>query len=309
VADKSLAVDPFDERSGEALFDLFGRAATPGTGDLAIEWRARPLALPPRQPDVRGRDTDFWLDESGVTAAHRSGVAGTVVGDAIRIGGDVPSTARALRMAVQLPLCQLLGRSDRHVVHGALLRRDRCALVVAGPSGSGKSTASFAAARSGWDVLSDDMTVLATVDGRVVAWGLPKPLHVPDDVLEGRDLQNEAVPDDDRRRRLLPPPPVPDAEVLVSGVVLVGHSVGGAELAAGPSGIELVQTLLRMFPVATTAWGTRQVFPTVVMTSRLSSVEIRHDADPGRRVEAAARLLDEVAGRWSEDASSGGTGQ
>lgn len=267
-----------------------------------LSWGATPLRLPGREPDLRTVDSRFWLDGSGSTAAHQSGIAGSLVDDDVRIGGrsDDDEPLRPLRIAMQLPLAQLLGRRQRHVVHGALVRRRQQAVLILGDSGSGKSTAAFAAAAAGWEVLADDLSVLERRGSEVVAWGFPKPLHVPGELLDDVPPDAEPIPDD-RRRRVAFPAPVSQAstECPVLGVVFVDHSLDRAQLAETALGAAWVRALLRSFLVGATDWGSRQVFTTATALSRLPSIRLLHDADPDRRVGEAARLLTSIADVWA----------
>jgi hypothetical protein len=56
-------------------------------------------------------------------------------------------------------------------IHAATVANGDGALLVSAPSGFGKSTfAAVMAGRPGWSVLSDDISVLSSVDGRTMAW-------------------------------------------------------------------------------------------------------------------------------------------
>lgn len=311
VAGVPVEVDAEEECAVRALSGLLSGcppypAGAPG--GASIVWERAPRPLPRRHPDVRTSDARFWLDGAGVTAAHDAGIVGTLVDSTLRLGGPCAAGdgSRPLRTAVQLPLCQLLGRAGRHVAHAALVQRDGVGIVVVGPSGAGKSTASFAAASSGWEVLADDMTAIGVVHGRVVGWGIPKPLHVPVELLGERPPAGEAIPDDERARVVLPAPTVHTVSGCpVVGVVYVGHATGAATIVPTPTGMAWLQQLLGSFPVAAAPWGSREVFAAAVSVSRLPAVELRHDADPARRVAEAARLLTEIRDDWADRGSGG----
>jgi len=59
-------------------------------------------------------------------------------------------------------------------VHCACVAWKGSGLLLAGESGAGKSTLSLALAESGFDFLSDDRTLLAVHQGRLLAWGLSR---------------------------------------------------------------------------------------------------------------------------------------
>ena len=71
------------------------------------------------------------------------------------------------------------GALDRQPVHASAVVRDGTALLFTGPSGVGKSTLTYAAARGGFDVLTDDVVFGQLKPLRI--WGMPNFLHLPTD--------------------------------------------------------------------------------------------------------------------------------
>jgi hypothetical protein len=69
---------------------------------------------------------------------------------------------------------------DRQPVHASVVVRGGTGLLLAGPSGTGKSTLSYAAARAGLEVLSED-TVFAQLRPGLRLWGMPGSVHMPRD--------------------------------------------------------------------------------------------------------------------------------
>jgi hypothetical protein len=69
---------------------------------------------------------------------------------------------------------------DRQPVHASAIVRGGTALLIAGPSGTGKSTLSYAAARAGLSVLSED-TVFAQLEDGLRLWAMPGYVNVPPD--------------------------------------------------------------------------------------------------------------------------------
>lgn len=61
-------------------------------------------------------------------------------------------------------------------IHAACLERGGRAVILPAPPGSGKSTLCAALALRGWRLLSDELTLLDPVDGRV--WGLARPINL-----------------------------------------------------------------------------------------------------------------------------------
>ena len=72
----------------------------------------------------------------------------------------------------------VLTRLDRQPLHAACITRGDTALLLTGRSGAGKSTLAFAAARSGFRVLSEDY-VNIQMEPRLRVWGMPGYLHLP----------------------------------------------------------------------------------------------------------------------------------
>ena len=84
-------------------------------------------------------------------------------------------------------------------------------VVAVGGTGAGKSTLAYAASRHEWTVLSDDLTFVAGDGGdQLVAWGLPKPLNIPGDLMRGDDHGDDrAAPGRDPQRRTQARPGAP----------------------------------------------------------------------------------------------------
>ena len=73
-----------------------------------------------------------------------------------------------------------LAPTDQLILHGAGLKlpsRDAAVLIFA-PSGYGKTTASLALALAGYALLTDDVLVLKSENGRLSTWGLPRSMKV-----------------------------------------------------------------------------------------------------------------------------------
>lgn len=76
-------------------------------------------------------------------------------------------------------LLSVLGGSVGLVeLHAACVARDRRGLVLIGPSGSGKSTLAMAMTEAGFSFLSDDRVFCSHKEGRLLAWGMPRPLKL-----------------------------------------------------------------------------------------------------------------------------------
>jgi hypothetical protein len=84
-------------------------------------------------------------------------------------------------------------------LHASCVARDGRGLVLIGPSCSGKSTLALAFSQAGFRLLSDDRTFCSLKQGRLRAYGLPRPLKLRREAalwfdefrgLEPTDLQN-----------------------------------------------------------------------------------------------------------------------
>lgn len=85
------------------------------------------------------------------------------------------------RLGILESLTLLLAASrDRQPLHAALIRRGDVALLLAAPAGTGKSSVAYAAARAGWELLSDDATYVQLRSATRV-WGRPGVAYLPED--------------------------------------------------------------------------------------------------------------------------------
>lgn len=62
------------------------------------------------------------------------------------------------------------------IVHAAVIEKNGCAAILPAPPGSGKSTLCAALINRGWRLLSDELTLISLIDGRVVP--LPRPVSL-----------------------------------------------------------------------------------------------------------------------------------
>lgn len=63
-------------------------------------------------------------------------------------------------------------------LHASCVAKNGLGLILAGPSHSGKSTLTMALHAAGFALLSDDRTFCSVRNGRLSAWGLPRPLKL-----------------------------------------------------------------------------------------------------------------------------------
>ena len=84
-------------------------------------------------------------------------------------------------------------------LHASCVAKDQRGLVLIGPSGSGKSTLAMAMTEAGFSFLSDDRIFCSHKEGRLSAWGMPRPLKLRREAAawfeQFRDRQTNGVQD------------------------------------------------------------------------------------------------------------------
>jgi hypothetical protein len=87
-------------------------------------------------------------------------------------------------------------------LHAACVATDQRGLVLIGPSCSGKSTLAMAFTEAGFTLLSDDRTFCSLNQGKLIAWGMPRPLKLRREAAvwfeELRDRKPTGVQDGER---------------------------------------------------------------------------------------------------------------
>jgi len=314
LAGRDVELSADDERRWEAIEALFaGCAESAGSPQLRLQFTGRRPALPDRPPDLSYTGIDVWLAPDGAACRSVTGVAARRHGDDIRVGGPTddldPSDpevdpaldlATAFRRSVQHVLADALAEHGRHTLHAASIRYGEHVVVALGGTGAGKSTLAYAASRHDWTVLSDDLTFIAAHDDHLIAWGLPKSLNIPGDLVGDDDpigggRGRLAIPDDERQRVRVP---LERSRVLaggrVSAVLLIEHATGAGLIRRTEPGPSLFKTLLPSFPLAPDRRRMRELFPIAGALSRLPAWTLHHDADPRRRLDVAGVLLGQI---------------
>ncbi len=273
---------------------------------FAVRFQQEAPALPAEPPDLSFEEIDVWLRPGACVASHAGGVvAHRDAAGGVAVGGPLrgPDPDRAYRRAVQYPLCDALADAGHHALHAAVLARDGRALLAFGATGSGKSTLALAGARHGWDVLSDDIALVAPPPtGGIGAWatGLPKPITVDLVDLTEDTSEAQAVPADPRGRwRLGGVAMVSSGPLPVAGVVVVLHSSDDGALAPIAPGPVLLEVVAGYLFLGRSPARMRAFFPHAAALSRLPAAFLTHDADPARRVGVAGRLLDTAWQRFT----------
>jgi hypothetical protein len=298
IAGVPVALEAKDSRRWSAMMAVFANCrTTTDAATLTVSFHVEQPTLPPEQPHHRVTDLDLWYERGFVAFRHESGVCGRTDDDVIDVGGgeDEQSLDRGFRVVVQYALIECLARRGIHALHAAVVERDNCGLLVIGGMGSGKSTLCYAAAGAGWNVLTDDIAWIVSSDPLLIG-GLPKPLKVPGDTLQHPPPGASVLVGDARSRIVMPAEFVRShGPVGLRVVVFVDHSDGDGRIERLPSGPRLVGEIMRIFPLAHMRAHHRSFFPAAVRIGQLPALGLLHDADAGRRVEVAARLLDQAS--------------
>lgn len=142
----------------------------------------------------------------------------------------------------------------RTPVHAAAVVRDGAALLLVARSGAGKSSLTYAAARAGFEVLTDDVVFVQTRP-RLTIWGMPRYLHLPVEAaarhfpeLAGRKPRVRANATEKIAIRLADELDAATDRPFVdaAGIVLLGRRPGGTVGVRPCEAEELVGELVRM---------------------------------------------------------------
>jgi hypothetical protein len=135
------------------------------------------LAQPPwPKPYVRGLDhlvfAGFDVGSSMIADLRTHRVIGRFS------AGIAADTAYWRTVIFPMLLSVLAGSVGLVELHAACVARDQRGLVLIGPSGSGKSTLALAMTQAGFRFLSDDRIFCSQKQGKLLAWGMPRPLKL-----------------------------------------------------------------------------------------------------------------------------------
>jgi hypothetical protein len=138
-----------------------------GSADWSIEMAARPPAGPSSPEDLEVRQ-DGGSRRFSVRRPDFTGSLDLSLrrGQVALVPGEI-AIESFLRIAYTLALVE----EGALLVHASCLVRDERAYLFCGPSGSGKTTVARLSPEA--IVLTDELPVLRTVDGRVIAHGTP----------------------------------------------------------------------------------------------------------------------------------------
>ncbi len=314
VAGLATRVVADDLDRAEAVASLF-RDADLTEADPECEIRLTEAApeLPARPPDVTLERIAIWWSDDAMYL-DVAGLRARADADGVWAGGDVPSIGACFRNACLQGLSRVFAVRGRFLTHGAVVVLRGGPVLVMGGSGVGKSTLTFAARRSGRGVVSDDAVVLdAPADGGPVrATGMPRPIAVPADVVEGLAVAGQAVPEDPRQRIEVDAGTRVDGPVTLAGLVIAAGADprgAGIDRLTGPDVLHAILQTMQSFsdPAHRNA-----AFGIAGRLAQVPAWTMRRGNDPAAALaevtEQLDRLDDLLDERLDEHRRTGGSG-
>jgi hypothetical protein len=276
-------------------------AVVPGApgaaGAPTIEVQATTLAPPhpAGEPDAATGPLALWRGPGReLVVRHAGGVVARTCGDAVAIGPAAEGVG--FRLVFLTALAHVVQRHDRLVVHAAAIAHDDAAWLVLGSTGAGKSTLAYCALRAGWSVLSDDLVVLRDQDRAPLAWGIPRAVTVPVELLDDDGDAPVGTDRDDglRRRRELPATATSPGSRPVVGVVVVDHASTARGTLEPVTGQEVLHALLGALAPLPGREDVHRALPLLGEIARTRALRLRLGAHAGARVEDTGALLERL---------------
>ena len=300
LAGVPLRVELGSERRGEAFEELLGTLdATDATPEVEVRWIDQPVAVPDRPSEYPHAGLESW--QEGERAIYRhAGVTAVAQDNAIELGGDEEGLLLPFRYVFEPALTHVLARTGRFMLHSGAVARNGEAFLLIADSGQGKSTLSWAAAQSGWSLLSDDHTIVRPAEGGGYELiGLPKPIAVPEEVLT-EDI-GVLVERFGRRRRQLPATMLGRGWYPLAATIRPRHGDTPEGALEPCSASELLDLLIGSYAALGDADLLRRFFPHAASLTRGRTWDLFHGSDPSTRLEVAAGWLDVAQQRAESD--------
>ena len=180
AAGASISLSTNCDRLLDAARDTFlPMSPSPASIDLSVRiWidSADPAQAPWPKPYVRGLDHVVFLGFDSGSSMLADLRTRRVIG---RFSAGMAADTGYWRMVIFPMLLSVLAGSVGLVeLHASCVAKDQQGLVLIGPSGSGKSTLAMAMTEAGFSFLSDDRIFYSQKQGRLLAWGMPRPLKL-----------------------------------------------------------------------------------------------------------------------------------
>jgi len=285
-----------DERRGEAFEELLGTLPlTDLAPEAEVTWVDEAATAPARPSEYPHEGLESW-QEGHVAIYRHAGVTAVATDHTIEVGGEEASLFLPFRYVFEPALTHVLARTGRYMLHAGAVAKDGAAFLLIGDSGQGKSTLCWAAAKDGWSLLSDDHTIIRPREGGgYELTGLPKPLAVPEEVLD--EEIGVLVERKGRRRRQLPASMLGRGWYPLSGVIRPRHGdTPEGDLQPAPAS-ELLDLLIGSYAALGDGDLLRRFFPHAAGLTRLPNWDLFHGTEPATRLAAAAHWLDVARGR------------
>jgi hypothetical protein len=280
-----------EQRRGEAFEELLGTLEpTDAAPEIEVRWVDAAAAIPDRPSEYPHPGLDWW--QEGARAIYQArGVTAVAEEHSITLGGDDEALLLPFRYVFEPALTHVLARTGRYMLHSGAVARDGRALLLIADSGQGKSTLCWAAAQHGWSLLSDDHTIVRPAEGGGIELiGLPKPIAIPEEVLD-EDV-GVLVERFGRRRRQLPATMLGRGWYPLAGVVRPRHGDTPEGALEPSSASELLDLVLGSYAALGDADLLRRFFPHAAALTRERTWDLFHGSDPSTRLEVAAGWLD-----------------
>ena len=180
AAGASISLSTNCDRLLEAARDTFlPMSPSPASVDLSVRvWidSGDPMQAPWPKPYVRGLDHMVFLGFDSGSSMLADLRMRRVIGRFS--AGMAADTAYWRTVIFPMLLSVLAGSVGLVELHASCVAKDQRGLVLIGPSGSGKSTLAMAMTEAGFSFLSDDRIFCSRKQGRLLAWGMPRPLKL-----------------------------------------------------------------------------------------------------------------------------------
>lgn len=266
-----------------------GTAPTTEAAEVDIELVTVAPAVPAGAAAQELDYTHGWEDD-GRLWIGLDGARAMVDGTRVKVGGPVATDDEldCFDDVLQFAVAVAVARSDRLMMHAAVVARDDDALLLVGESGMGKSTLSAAALVAGWDLLGDDLAIVDT--GSMRARGVARPPMVPGEVGRAHGLDGEDE-DGPRGRIRLPASTLTPGSRRLIGIVSVVHGTDGHVEDLGRGDLAVLDAGFAAPPFRA---ALRRQFRASAALVALPAHRLAHAADERVRVRRAQELLDEV---------------
>ncbi len=296
----AMQLEAVEPRCANALASVLGGARTiEAVPRVRLSATVAAPSVPSSPPDLSTSEFDTWRPGLGeMVLRHRSGLTARATNTTIEVGGDAAHFDANFRRVCLSALAHLLAQHDRFVVHGAAIATGGRAVLVLGGTGAGKSTLALCALLANWEVLADDLVVLRSSDSGPIMGGVPRPLAVPSDVLDGNTFDAQPIAGDQRGRRELPPDVIALGSYSVAGSIVVKHADEARGAVEPIAGHALLHDLLRSWAPIESPDDLERILPIAAAVARSPAASLYLGREPATRVADTIGLLEGVRAQF-----------